>query len=1161
MQPGSRLGPYEILSRLDAGGMGEVWRARDTRLGREVAIKILPAEFAQDAKLKIRFEREAQTISHLAHPNICTLFDVGENYLVMELLDGESLADRLTRGPLPLTDVVRIGVQIAEALGKAHREGVVHGDLVTTMVRRSPSASFNLRSCCENARRRALQRDDTLPAPLYSFPPASPQPIFPDSVQLTPSSSLRWMSDAPRRSLRSIRNPLRIGGGGTEMPFEHSHAPRSTATTPGSVGTARCTPADTGPRTFRIEGRRPMSSRTLSAFFLLLFAFGGAAYAGVTGDLLGVVTDSTGAVVPGVTVEVSSPQLLGTRTTLTSSTGEWKITLLPPGTYRVTFSLEGMEKVINVNVGVKLDSTTRVNAAMQIDAVAESITVIAESVVIDPTRTTVQENVTSEELEFTAIGGANRSYQAMLARAPGVVGTGNPNVFGANLGQNNFMLDGVNTTDPVTHTWGSLLPYDAIQEISIQTLGRDAEYGRGIGGVINVITKSGGNEFDGALDVRYTDKGFAERGAHFDPDLQPQSDLRPAASLGGPLIRDQLWFFGSGQHPESEITNPNLFGFQPAPRTSVGWDTLLKLTGTLRGNQTLAFRFTDGRSEIENARNSSYYRPEADMMQIQESTIYNLGYDVVISPNWLAGAQIGIREAFLEGRPMSNDFTTPGVYDVTTGVRSVNHTNWQYTERNRDEVIASTMYFWEGGGSHTLKLGVNFDRSELPAYNNSTGNPPVPSMCSEAYGQPASYQCGAYYYYRSGAPYLLFVSTIIPETTHEADYAAYYVQDEWHPIPAVTAKLGFRYEKIGFSTPGRSDTPQMHRLVPRAGFAWDLRNDSSSVVHAFYGEIMDDNGLTLSAFGSTEWSVMSLFLWNAATQTYGFLSSLGGASRNMYDPQLKPTYAEEISLGFTQRLARNTSLDLTAVRRKQHDIFEDSCVDEGCTHFIMTNKPGGIDALRNEYQGLVLKLETRPTDRLHATASYTNAQSKGSVGYTQNMGAVFDVYPDHFVNTFGYLGDDARHRVKADGFVRVPRQFVLGFTYTWDSGTPWSVTASVPPTANAGTLFVEPRGSQRKPDYQQFDLQVQKNVALGAVNMSFIAAVENVFDSEIVMEVNGSIGSYAACRETDTRCLDNPLFGMIDNAPERLRITNPNFGKATSWQRPRRYDVGVRLTF
>jgi eukaryotic-like serine/threonine-protein kinase len=129
MQPGSRLGPYEILARIGAGGMGEVWRARDTRLGREVAIKILPAEFADDARLKIRFEREARTISQLSHPNICTLHDVGDGYIVMELLEGETLSYRLARGPLPLPEVIRYGVQIAEALGRAHRQGVVHRDV------------------------------------------------------------------------------------------------------------------------------------------------------------------------------------------------------------------------------------------------------------------------------------------------------------------------------------------------------------------------------------------------------------------------------------------------------------------------------------------------------------------------------------------------------------------------------------------------------------------------------------------------------------------------------------------------------------------------------------------------------------------------------------------------------------------------------------------------------------------------------------------------------------------------------------------------------------------------------------------------------------------------------------------------------------------------
>ena len=127
--PGSRLGPYEIVSRLGAGGMGEVFRAKDTRLDRSVAIKVLPAELSRNSQFKVRFEREAKAISQLNHPNICTLYDVGDDYLVMELLEGENLAERLAKGPLPLADVLRYGAQIAEALDRAHRAGIVHRDL------------------------------------------------------------------------------------------------------------------------------------------------------------------------------------------------------------------------------------------------------------------------------------------------------------------------------------------------------------------------------------------------------------------------------------------------------------------------------------------------------------------------------------------------------------------------------------------------------------------------------------------------------------------------------------------------------------------------------------------------------------------------------------------------------------------------------------------------------------------------------------------------------------------------------------------------------------------------------------------------------------------------------------------------------------------------
>ena len=129
---GARLGPYEIISPLGAGGMGEVYRARDTRLDRTVAVKILPSHFCSN-ELKTRFQREARTLSSISHPNICHLYDVGSqdgtDFLVMELLDGETVSQRLHRGPLPLNEVLRIGIEVAEALTMAHRLGIIHRDL------------------------------------------------------------------------------------------------------------------------------------------------------------------------------------------------------------------------------------------------------------------------------------------------------------------------------------------------------------------------------------------------------------------------------------------------------------------------------------------------------------------------------------------------------------------------------------------------------------------------------------------------------------------------------------------------------------------------------------------------------------------------------------------------------------------------------------------------------------------------------------------------------------------------------------------------------------------------------------------------------------------------------------------------------------------------
>src|ERR1700687_5523787 len=130
---GDKLGPYEILAPIGAGGMGEVYKARDTRLERTVAVKVLPQHMSASPEVRQRVERGAKTISQLSHPHICALYDVGRagetEYLVMEYLEGETLLERLAKGPLPLEQTLKYGVEIADALDKAHRQGIVHRDL------------------------------------------------------------------------------------------------------------------------------------------------------------------------------------------------------------------------------------------------------------------------------------------------------------------------------------------------------------------------------------------------------------------------------------------------------------------------------------------------------------------------------------------------------------------------------------------------------------------------------------------------------------------------------------------------------------------------------------------------------------------------------------------------------------------------------------------------------------------------------------------------------------------------------------------------------------------------------------------------------------------------------------------------------------------------
>jgi serine/threonine protein kinase len=175
LTPGSRLGPYEVTAQIGGGGMGEVYRARDTNLGRQVAIKILPDTFAHDPQRLARFEREAKTLAALNHPNIAQIYGLEKadevRALVMELVDGPTLADRIARGPLPLDEALPIARQIAEALEAAHERGIVHRDLKPANVKVRPDGTvkvldFGLAKVLDPIQREAWTRPSCRPSPV-----------------------------------------------------------------------------------------------------------------------------------------------------------------------------------------------------------------------------------------------------------------------------------------------------------------------------------------------------------------------------------------------------------------------------------------------------------------------------------------------------------------------------------------------------------------------------------------------------------------------------------------------------------------------------------------------------------------------------------------------------------------------------------------------------------------------------------------------------------------------------------------------------------------------------------------------------------------------------------------------------------------------------------
>ena len=864
------------------------------------------------------------------------------------------------------------------------------------------------------------------------------------------------------------------------------------------------------------------------------------------------------------TVTATAPtQIGGAQVTVTDAQGAFAFPALTPGFFSVTVELDSFVTQEMTEVQVRLDRVTEIQVQLTSGQFEDQVVVTAEAAVIDPEQVSTGQTFTEQYLQKASVGNASRSYQAALGQAAGVVsGGGNPNVFGSTVGENAWYVDGLNTTDPVTSTFSGNYSFDIIQEISFQTGGYEAEFGNATGGVVNVITKSGGNDFSGTLDFRYVDDSFFEEGEFFDPDEQPTKTEDPSLTIGGPIVRDKFWFFLGLNRPETERTPAG----SPTTRVFAGDIWFSKFSWQLDPSWRVVLKANGDPTDIDNANAGAFRPPETTRKQEQGGDIYQLDLAGVLNANALWDVRVGLSRRELNSFPMSGDLETPGEQNITTGQFGVNFGNAQFSDRDRDFLSSSLTWFVdEANGSHEFKGGVEYNDTYFESQNYTTGD---------------------YFFTRRFVGDNLANADIYRSFTNnpnrqinafEGINLSLYAQDSWSISDSLTMKLGVRYDEASFDDNLGQEVTSLDKVQPRIGFAWDVSGDGKTIARASWGTFMHPSALTSASFAERVGNVAPTtvaFSCNYIRQvTFGLpadapfgcpvLAGALGLSEIVgdpfgYDPEgwivvqrtgagvanqvsddLTATYQDTLILGVERQVAKRTSVELSYINKETSDIFEDTCngnfptpsAGSDCSFYFMYNIPG----LTREYEGVILRLESRAFDWLHLASSLTWSESKGNIQYTQNAGIAFDIFPDHFDNTFGYLDDHRDWRFKVNGYVDLPYNFILGFDGFWSSDSRWSVFE---PASIYGDTFVEPRGSRKGNSNYQLDLQLTKSFQISDVRLQLVGAVINALDSE---------------RPID-RCED--LAGCVTVQGNAADLLDP-----VNWQNPRRYELGVRLEF
>ncbi len=681
---------------------------------------------------------------------------------------------------------------------------------------------------------------------------------------------------------------------------------------------------------------------------VFLLVLGICAYASgqiLTGSIRGTVKDEEGAILPGVSVELRSPVLIGgPKSTTTSERGFFRFANLPPGLYEITFSLEGFQTLKREKIVVTVDTAVTEDAVMNIAAIEEKITVIGASPVVDVTKSGISTSWQTDMMDNLPL--LRYCFFDLVNSTPGVWSHGGETnesrsvAYGTSSESNTYLFDGVDTTAPDYGAGWAWLNPEVVQELQVIGVGGKAEYGNFMGATINIVTKSGGNEFHGGAGALFQidaltgdnsadyiqdllDSGYISEDEKFPYHREQFYDL--SFQLGGPIIKDRIWFFISGW---KQVDAYSPVGTDPQFYTKFD-DEQLFFKATIQATKNIKISgffnyewydlpdaFTPGYGSLDTVATERGTLPTASLTfsaVLTDRTFLELKY------NYTGGKD------FYES---INYYKGPTFYNWNTDVTSGGPWWIFYFWPERHGVNATLSHFAEDfiAGDHDFKFGVQYARGRADSKAGYSGG--------------IVYADYTYYYY--GYPYLYKYKYEMAPYHYGAanEQVAFFIDDTWTVNDRLTFNIGLRYDhntgwipdqpqlavdpvtfdwhETGTMFPGKPDLVKWRVFSPRLGFAFKLTADGKTLLRANFGRYYDQmiyGNWELPAPGTPIWY---MYGW---TGTDWELWTEWPAELVTVDPDMKNPYSDQISIGIDREILPDLGLSITYLEKWTKDMI------------------------------------------------------------------------------------------------------------------------------------------------------------------------------------------------------------------------------------------------